>query len=82
MLPFTLAFLCGDLLLQFFYFLPAIVWAVAAIALAMVLLFLKSGRIFYRSLLIGGLLGFGWSLWYANTLAAFTLPTAYEGKSE
>jgi len=78
MLAFSLAFLSGVIVLQFFSFLPPLSWSYWAGGAA---LMLGWSRIPYKNLGLGLLLGFAWCVYYAHTLSEFTLPTNLEEKT-
>jgi len=77
MLPLALFFFSGILLLQVFSTLPPRPW-VAAVLLCSIVTGLT--KFHGHRLLIAFLLGFAWSLWYAHSIAAFSLPSALEDR--
>ncbi len=78
MLLFSLAFLAGILLLQFFSTLPSLGLALAAMLSC---LFLSCLPIRGRHFLIPFLFGFAFCLWYAHSIAKFSLLPEWEGKT-
>ena len=71
---FSLAFLCGIVLLQFFSQLPDIKWLVLIVLLSFFILF-------YSKILTGFLLGFAWAFFYAYLQLSWSLPQELEGKT-
>ncbi len=80
MRSWTLAFLCGVLLLQQLSFLPAKYGLLIALFSLFVLeIFLvKKHRIFYY--LSAFLIGFTWTLWYEHSILSWNVPSELEGK--
>lgn len=86
---FSLAFLCGIIILQTFSSLPEKKWIAITILLALFLLKQRrSSRQTHSMLLDDGkllcvacLIGFAWALFYAHMQFSWTLPTSWEGKT-
>lgn len=80
MRSFTLAFLCGVLLLQQFSFLPKKYWILIALAIIFLTEFFWIKKYKYLRYISAILLGFAWVLWYVHGLVSWTLPSELEGK--
>lgn len=75
MLSFTLAFLCGIIVLQWFPCLPSLHWVTILVLSATLAAVWKCTRF-----LLYATLGFIWALLYAHTQLSWTLPAELEGK--
>ncbi|HSW69272.1 MAG TPA: DNA internalization-related competence protein ComEC/Rec2 [Gammaproteobacteria bacterium] len=80
MRSWSLAFLCGVLLLQQFTFLPAQYWLIITGAAAFLIEFFLVKKYFYLRYLAAVLFGFFWGLWYVHALFSWNLPVDLEGK--
>lgn len=80
MLLFSLAFLTGVIVLQFFSFLPSPIWIVAALGAAILLHQLKLSCQRLMLFISISLLGFAWVLFHAQQIANFTLAHEQEDK--
>src|SRR5579872_940934 len=78
MMLFSLAFLSGIVLLQFFTSLPPLSLVFFSLLASLLLYSLKLPLRLY---LAPALLGFAWSLWWAHSIAAFTLLPEWEDKN-
>lgn len=78
MVFFSLAFLAGSCILQFFAILPSNAYGIVTLTLAIGILYTLQDP--YRLILMGVLLGFTWSIWYANTIATDSFPQQWEAK--
>jgi len=80
MRSYTLAFLCGVLLLQQLTFLPSKFWIVAAVLSALAIEIFFTKKIPYFRYLTAVLLGFSWVIFYVHLLYSWHLPSEMEGK--
>ncbi|MDR3478769.1 MAG: DNA internalization-related competence protein ComEC/Rec2 [Gammaproteobacteria bacterium] len=80
MRSWTLAFLCGVLLLQPFQILPASYWVVILISIYSVWFLWGGKSIFLFRLPMAMVLGFTWCLWFAHFQSAWQLDENWEGK--
>lgn len=80
MRTWTLAFLCGVLLLQVFVKLPSLLWLIIVIVAIVGFLLFKKAR-FHARLFIACACGFAWCLWFAHAQTAWTLTSDLEGKT-
>lgn len=80
MRSWTLAFLCGVLILQTFTFLPSKEWVVYGVLLTFFIEFIFRKRYPYLRYISAFLLGFSWVLWYVLGLYSWNLPVEWEGK--
>src|SRR6185312_10720493 len=80
MRSWTLAFLCGVLLLQQFRFLPAQYWLLGTLGIILLTeIFLRKKYKIFRYF-SAGLLGVSWVLWYVHSLFSWSLSSDLEGK--
>jgi len=78
---FVLAFFCGVLVLQFLRDLPSLINVLIFLLIAVGFSLLATRKFRKFFLLISAfLLGFSWSLWRAQQILAWELPSADEGK--
>src|SRR4051812_5242376 len=76
MRTFTLAFLLGILLLQYFPFLPEKKWLFLLVTLVAI-----TSQIKFLRLISASILGFTYVFCFVHTQTAWTLPPAFEGKT-
>lgn len=79
MFLFALSFLCGDVFLQNFSTLPGKILIYFFWIALFVFFFFYSKKYFY--ILIGLLLGFSYTAWYAQSILSSTLPKEMEGRT-
>lgn len=76
----VLAFLMGVLWLQLYATLPSYYWIIVLLLFALLNECILVKKYRYFRCLTAGLIGFVWTLWYANSILTWNLPKEWEGK--
>ena len=80
MFLYTIAFLAGDVYLQFFSHLPNALYVYTILFVSVLLSIVFTRYRYYLNIMTAFVLGFSYSYWYASSTLAWSLPAYLEGK--